>query len=95
MNGVTDFFFYIFNIDAVIKALSEQRISGAAVDVFEHEPASTEEDSGFLAESTKDLNLTLSPHVGYFSTKTMLTMKEMVRKHIKNFATGNFSNFEA
>lgn len=84
----------VVNTEEVIKALGEQRISGAATDVFDREPASTEEDSAFLAESTKDLNLTFSPHVAYFSTKTVLTMKAMVREQIKNFIDGDFRKFE-
>ncbi|KAI1746989.1 D-isomer specific 2-hydroxyacid dehydrogenase [Xylaria castorea] len=84
----------VINTGEVIKALRENRISGAATDVFDQEPASTEEDSAFLAESTKDLNLTFSPHVGYFSTKTVVTMKEMVREQIKNFISGDFRKFE-
>ncbi|KAI1300900.1 D-isomer specific 2-hydroxyacid dehydrogenase [Xylaria venustula] len=84
----------VVNTGEVIKALREHRISGAAADVFDQEPASTAEDSAFLAENTKALNLTLSPHVGYFSTKTMVTMKAMVREHIKNFVSGDFRKFE-
>ncbi|KAI1081456.1 D-isomer specific 2-hydroxyacid dehydrogenase [Whalleya microplaca] len=85
----------VMNTGAVIKALRERHISGAAVDVFDQEPASTEEDSAFLAEDTKDLNLTFSPHVGYFSTKTVLTMKSMVKEQIRNFISGNYASFEA
>ncbi|TRX98073.1 hypothetical protein FHL15_001283 [Xylaria flabelliformis] len=85
----------VINTEEVIKALRDQRISGAAADVFDQEPASTEEDSAFLAESTKDLNLTFSPHVGYFSTKTVVTMKQMVREQIRNFVNGDFRKFGA
>ncbi|KAH9998198.1 D-isomer specific 2-hydroxyacid dehydrogenase [Xylariaceae sp. FL0662B] len=85
----------VMNTAAIIRALREKRISGAAVDVYDQEPASTEEDSAFLAQDTTDLNLTFSPHVGYFSTKTVLTMKAMVKEHIRNFISGNYANFEA
>ncbi|KAI0535556.1 D-isomer specific 2-hydroxyacid dehydrogenase [Xylaria digitata] len=84
----------VVNTEEVIKALREKRISGAAADVFDQEPASTEGDSAFLAENTKNLNLTFSPHVGYFSTKTVVTMKAMVRERIKNFVDGDLSKFE-
>ncbi|KAI0518500.1 D-isomer specific 2-hydroxyacid dehydrogenase [Xylaria bambusicola] len=83
----------ILNTDAVVTALRKCLISGVAVDVFDHEPASTPKDSAFLAEDTKDLNLTFSPHVGYFSTKTVVTMKMMVKNHIKSFVEGNFDRF--
>ncbi|KAI1120150.1 D-isomer specific 2-hydroxyacid dehydrogenase [Nemania abortiva] len=85
----------VMNNVAVIKALREKRISGVAVDVFDHEPASTLKDSAFLSEETKDLNLTFSPHVGYFSTKTVVTMKAMVGEHIKNYVVGDFGKFIA
>ncbi|KAI1262909.1 D-isomer specific 2-hydroxyacid dehydrogenase [Xylariaceae sp. FL1019] len=83
----------IVNTGAVVKALREQRISGAAADVFDNEPAATAEDSAFLSPDTADLNITLSPHVGYFSTKTVTTMKAMVKDHIKHYAAGDFRNF--
>lgn len=84
----------VMRTSAVVQALQEKRISGAAVDVYDQEPASTEDDSKFLAENTKDLNLTFSPHVGYFSTKTVLTMKSMVQDHINHFISGDFTHFE-
>ncbi|KAI0193453.1 D-isomer specific 2-hydroxyacid dehydrogenase [Astrocystis sublimbata] len=84
----------VVNTREVIRALRERRISGAAVDVYELEPASKEEHSAYLAENTKDLNLTFSPHVGYFSTKTVVTMKSMVRERIRSFLDGNFEKFE-
>ncbi|OTB12492.1 hypothetical protein K445DRAFT_369360 [Daldinia sp. EC12] len=83
----------VMNTAAVIHALRQKQISGVAVDVFEKEPACTEEDSAFLAANTAGLNLTLSPHVGYYSTKTVLTMEAMVKEHIKNFVSGNYINF--
>jgi glycerate dehydrogenase len=85
----------VVRTSAVIQALREKRISGAAVDVFDQEPASIEEDSAFLAGDTRDLNLTFSPHVGYFSTKTVMTMKLMVKEHIRNYVSGNTTDSEA
>ncbi|KAI3335622.1 D-isomer specific 2-hydroxyacid dehydrogenase [Ustulina deusta] len=84
----------VMRTSAVVQALQEKRISGAAVDVYDQEPASTDDDSKFLAGDTKDLNLTFSPHVGYFSTKTVLTMKSMVKDHISHFVSGDFTHFE-
>lgn len=85
----------VMNTAAVIQALREKRISGVAVDVFDREPASSEDDSAFLVAGTTDLNLTLSPHVGYFSTKTVLTMLSMVKAHIKNYVLGDYAKFES
>lgn len=59
----------------VIQALREKRISGVAADVFDREPASTEDDSVFLP--LPHIRILLSPHAGYFSIKTVLTMKSI------------------
>ncbi|ETS74446.1 hypothetical protein PFICI_14312 [Pestalotiopsis fici W106-1] len=85
----------IMNNAAVVAALRARRISGVAVDVFDQEPASSAEESALLAEDTRDLNIIFSPHVGYLSTKTILTMKTMVNGHIKSFVQGDYSKFEA
>ncbi|KAI2631185.1 D-isomer specific 2-hydroxyacid dehydrogenase [Xylaria nigripes] len=81
----------VMRSSAVVQALREKRISGVAVDVFEREPASTEEDSALLAEDTKDLNLIVSSHLGYYSEGTFTTVKAMVNEHIKNFVLGNLA----
>ncbi|OTA98453.1 hypothetical protein M426DRAFT_17389 [Hypoxylon sp. CI-4A] len=83
----------VMDTAAVLEALRANQISGVAVDVFDREPACDAADSAFLAAGTEGLNLTLSPHVGYFSTKTVLTMKAMVKAHIRNFVSGDYANF--
>ncbi|KAK6199746.1 poly(A)-specific ribonuclease [Pestalotiopsis sp. IQ-011] len=89
----------IVDAAALVRALREKRISGAAVDVFDREPASSVEDSDLFllgeGEEAADLNLTFSPHVGYFSTKTLRTMRVMVKGHIKSHVEGDYSKFEA
>jgi lactate dehydrogenase-like 2-hydroxyacid dehydrogenase len=85
----------VMRTSAVVQALREKRISGAAVDVFDQEPASTAQDSAFLADDTRDLNLTFSPHVGYFSTKTISTIKSMVKQNIQNYVSGDWPDLEA
>lgn len=84
----------IVNTKELIKALREHRISGAATDVFDREPASTDRHSAFLTEDTKDLNLTFSPHVGYYSSRTPHIQREMVRERIRAFVFGDFGRFE-
>ncbi|KAI1340624.1 D-isomer specific 2-hydroxyacid dehydrogenase [Xylariaceae sp. FL0016] len=44
----------VMNSSALIQALREKSISGAAVDVYDSEPASSEKDSALLAEDTKN-----------------------------------------
>lgn len=87
----------VLDTEAAVQALREQRISGVAVDVYDREPASGAEDSLFLAPETETegLNLTFSPHVGYFSTKTVEVMKRMVRGRVREFVRGEFGTFEA
>ncbi|KAI5925557.1 glycerate dehydrogenase [Camillea tinctor] len=83
----------VVNNVVLVQALRENRISGAAVDVYDREPASSVEDSVLLAEDARDLNLTLSPHVGYFSGQTVLMMDKMTRAHLKNYATGEEGHY--
>lgn len=89
----------IVDAAALVRALREKKISGAAVDVFDREPASSVEDSDLFLlkdrEEAADLNLTFSPHVGYFSTKTLRTMRAVVKGHIKSHVEGDYSKFEA
>ncbi|KAI1463529.1 uncharacterized protein F4812DRAFT_468625 [Daldinia caldariorum] len=82
---------------AAVRALRETCISGAAVDVSDREPACAEDDSAFLAADAAGLNLTpaVAMHVGYCSTKTVLAMEAMAKKHIKNVIPGDYRNFEA
>ncbi|KAI1495870.1 glycerate dehydrogenase [Biscogniauxia marginata] len=83
----------VVNSAALIRALRENRISGAAVDVYDKEPASSSHEDTLLAEESKSTNLTLSPHVGYFSGQTVLALKNMTKEHISNYISGNEDNF--
>ncbi|KAI0484982.1 hypothetical protein GGR56DRAFT_669483 [Xylariaceae sp. FL0804] len=95
----------VLDAAAAVAALRARRISGVAVDVFDHEPASGAADSAFLAaeedeekgedEDVRHLNIILSPHVGYFSTGTLLTMKAMARDRIREFVGGDFGDSAA
>ena len=80
-------------IDAVVAALHEDPISGVTVKAFDHESASTIEDSAFPVKDTLSPNLTFSPYVGYFSRKTLATMNKMVQIRIKNFVAGSYDDF--
>ncbi|KAI0599706.1 D-isomer specific 2-hydroxyacid dehydrogenase [Biscogniauxia sp. FL1348] len=83
----------VVNSAALVQALRENRISGAAVDVYDKEPASSADDSLLLADDVQGLNITFSPHVGYFSGQTVQVVKEMTRTHLKNYATGKGGNY--
>ncbi|KAI1496798.1 hypothetical protein F5X99DRAFT_413769 [Biscogniauxia marginata] len=85
----------IMNTASVIQASRAKQISGVTLKVFGQEPAGTEKDSAFLPEDAKDLNLTFSPHVGYFYRMAKLTIKSMAMEHVRNDVSRNYANFEA
>lgn len=85
----------IVNEKALVKSLREDRISGAGMDVFAVEPASSAEDSAVLGDDAKGLNLTFSPHLGYFSVQTVVNMQVRVKEHIHNWVTGQDMEFVA
>ena len=69
---------------ALIKALQEGRIAGAALDVYEFEPA--------ISEELKQLdNVVLSPHVGTGTWDDRLKMCENVTDNILAFIDGNIN----
>lgn len=56
---------------AVVQALREKRIAGYATDVYQVEPVGGPEVTPLLAETAKNLNITLSPHLAWFSQRTI------------------------
>lgn len=64
----------VINEDAVLKALQEKRLGGAALDVYEAEPN--------VAEGFKKLdNVILTPHIGNASFEARDAMAEIVAKN--------------
>ncbi|KAF2804082.1 glycerate dehydrogenase [Mytilinidion resinicola] len=72
---------------ALVQALRENWIAGAAVDVYATEPAGPE-TSPLATEDTKDLNLTLSPHSAWVSDTTMQNLQRMVGENVEGFCAG-------
>lgn len=70
---------------ALILALREGRLGGAAVDVFEHEPA-TPANSALLDPSIP--NLVLTPHVAWYSKRTIKGTVDTVAANLEAFVTG-------
>lgn len=64
---------------AVVQALKEKRIAGYASDVYQVEPVGGPEDTPLLAEHAKGLNITLSPHLAWFSQKTIKNLGEILK----------------
>jgi glyoxylate reductase len=65
----------------LVKALKEQKIAGAGLDVFEYEPAVSDE---LLTMK----NVVLSPHVGSSTIETRLAMKSLAVDNLASALTG-------
>ena len=73
---------------ALYDALAEQRLAGAALDVFEHEPYRP------VVES-KDLrtlpNVLLTPHIGSNTAEANRRMAEACVENLRHFFSGNLA----
>ena len=69
--------------EALAEALSEDRIAGAALDVYEHEPA-------ISPELLTLQNVVLSPHTGTGTWEGRIAMCENVCDNIIAFANNEF-----
>jgi glycerate dehydrogenase len=76
---------------ALLQALKEKSIFGAATDVFGSEPASAA-TSPLLAEDTRNLNLTTSPHLAWYANKTMKNYLTISPSNVQNFLLGKPTN---
>lgn len=74
---------------AVVQALRDGKIGGFATDVFAPEPATKE--SSVLLDSTIP-NLVLSPHIAWYSSKTIMGTIETVKRNIEGFVAGTPQN---
>lgn len=77
---------------AVVQALKEKRIAGYATDVYQVEPAGGPEDTPLLAEDAKDLNITMSPHLAWFSQRTIKNLGNTLKETVEAWANGNEIN---
>lgn len=93
----------IVDEDALVNALKEKRIQGAATDVFIEEPAGTEnsvlvrtarEWSESEEEGVRGLNgrLVLSPHVAWWARASIEKLRGTVRANIEGWARGEVVN---
>jgi glycerate dehydrogenase len=74
---------------AVVQALRDDKIGGFATDVFAPEPATKE--SSILLDPTIP-NLILSPHIAWYSSKTISGTIETLKKNIEGFVAGTPHN---
>lgn len=84
----------IVNEEALVTALKEQRIAGAATDVFDTEPASPE-TSPLLREDTKGLNLTVSPHMAWLAERTQQNLVQLAKRIVEGWVAGQPCNVVA
>lgn len=79
----------VVNEEAVAQALRDGQIGGFATDVYAVEPA-TKETSVLLDETIP--NLILSPHIAWYSSKTLNGTFEVLGKNIEGFVSGQPQN---
>ena len=84
----------IVNEEAVVKALKDGQIAGAATDVFCEEPAGPD-NSPLLTEETNDLNLVVTPHLAWLSQKTWVNQSQMIKDVIEAWRSGKPINVVA
>ncbi|KAL1969490.1 hypothetical protein VTN77DRAFT_8928 [Rasamsonia byssochlamydoides] len=76
---------------ALVTALKERWIMGAATDVFLNEPASPQ-NSPLLADDTRDLNLTVSPHLAWLAERTQENQRRIAKEIVEGFCAGRPCN---
>lgn len=76
---------------ALVKALKEGWISGAATDVFSREPAKKGENM-LLDLGNLNLNLIISPHVAWYASSSIQNLKDTVKANVEGFLDGKPQN---
>lgn len=77
---------------AVVHALKQGQISGYATDVFAQEPVEGAQDSPLLSEEAKELNITMSPHLAWFSHRTLTNLGRILGQTVEAWVSGNEIN---
>lgn len=77
---------------AVVQALKDKQIAGYATDVYQVEPVGGPEDTPLLAEDAEDLNITLSPHLAWFSQRTVKNLGDTLKATVEGWANGKEMN---
>lgn len=66
----------LIKTEDLIRALKEKKIRGAALDAFEHEPLDADSE-------LRNLDVTLTPHLGASSIETMKNVSRIVADHLE------------
>ena len=77
---------------AVVQALKQKQIAGYATDVYNVEPVEGPEDTPLLSEEAKDLNITMSPHLAWFSQRTLKNLGYILKETVEAWAKGEEIN---
>ena len=77
----------IVDEEALLRALREGRIAGAAVDVFGQEPAGPE-TSVLLGADVQGLNLVVTPHTAWVGMDTTANYQRLLQENIEGFLKG-------
>ncbi|KAF2026254.1 hypothetical protein EK21DRAFT_74608 [Setomelanomma holmii] len=77
---------------AVMHALKHNQIAGYATDVYHVEPVGGPEDTPLLAEDAQDLNITISPHLAWFSQRTIKNLGDILKATVEAWANGQDIN---
>ncbi|MEP2980039.1 MAG: D-glycerate dehydrogenase [Lentilitoribacter sp.] len=75
----------IIDEDAMIRALQDEKIAGAGLDVFEHEPSVNEK----LVQLAKSGKVTIMPHMGSATIEGRIDMGNAVIINIRTFFDGH------
>jgi lactate dehydrogenase-like 2-hydroxyacid dehydrogenase len=77
---------------AVVQALKDKRIAGYATDVYDVEPVGGPEDTPLLSEDAKDLNIVMTPHLAWFSQRTLKNLGDILKATVEGWAKGEEIN---
>lgn len=77
----------IVDTAALVEALNEERIAGAAIDVFDQEPALPNDYPMFSAQ-----NIVMTPHIGFLTEEAMVHRAQIVFANTEAFIKGEPQN---
>ena len=77
----------VVNEEALVQALKDGHIAGAATDVFTEEPAGPH-NSPLLRPDTQGLNLLVTPHLAWLAQKTVHNQSRMLQEALEGWVSG-------
>lgn len=81
----------IIDQKVLVKFLKENRIAGAAIDVFENEPINSD-PSIEIVELVNLANVIATPHIGYNTKEAAIRLGQEMLKNVKACITGKLIN---